>query len=49
MLLEPKVLLEVISLIPGTELSWTSSGVATAEAIVVALAPGRAADTEIVG
>jgi hypothetical protein len=42
-------LLEVISVTPGTLLSWTSNGVATAEAIVSALAPGRLALTWMVG
>ena len=46
---EPSALVEVISVMPGTELSATSSGVATAEAMVSALAPGNRAFTSIVG
>ncbi|MCY1415002.1 hypothetical protein D9M71_304690 [compost metagenome] len=38
---EPSALLEVISLIPGMALNCTSSGVATAEAMVSGLAPGN--------
>ncbi len=36
----PSELLDVISRVPGTPLSCTSSGVATADAIVSGLAPG---------
>ncbi len=49
MLVEPRLLDEVISV---TEAMWPncrSRGVATEEAIVSGLAPGSAADTEIVG
>src|SRR6266851_5769402 len=42
---EPRKLLEVISVTAATRLNWRSSGVATADAIVSGLAPGRAADT----
>ncbi len=49
MLVAPSRLTEVISLIPGTALSWTSSGVAIADAIVSGLAPGRLALIWIVG
>ncbi len=49
MLVEPRLLDEVISV---TEAMWPncrSSGVATEEAMVSGLAPGRAAETEMVG
>src|SRR5437773_2107567 len=46
---EPRVLVEVISVIPAIRPNCRSSGVATAEAIVSGLAPGRFARTWIVG
>ena len=46
---DPSVLLEVISVTPAMRLRLLSRGVATAEAIVSGLAPGRFALTEIVG
>ena len=45
----PRVLLEVISVTPAIRLRLLSSGVATAEAMVSGLAPGRLAPTEMVG
>src|SRR5579863_300479 len=48
-LVEPRVLDEVISVTPAMRLNWRSSGVATEEAIVSGLAPGRIALTEMVG
>src|SRR5262245_51165219 len=45
----PMTLPEVSSVMPGTLLNCTSSGVATADAIVSALAPGRLALTWMVG
>ena len=48
-LVEPSALDEVISVTAAMRLNWRSSGVATAEAIVSGLAPGRPACTEIVG
>ncbi|KAG1316792.1 hypothetical protein G6F62_013278 [Rhizopus arrhizus] len=46
---DPCELLEVISVTPAMLPSERSSGVATLEAIVSGLAPGRLADTEMVG
>src|SRR6185437_10049986 len=40
---------DVISVTPATWLNWRSSGVATEEAMTSALAPGRPAETEMVG
>ena len=45
----PRKLTDVISVIPAMRPNWRSSGVATADAIVSGLAPGRPATTEIVG
>jgi hypothetical protein len=45
----PSALVEVISMMPGTPVSCVSSGVATADAMVSALAPGRLALTRMVG
>ena len=45
----PKLLLDVISVMPAIRPNCRSSGVATADAIVSALAPGNPAETEIVG
>jgi hypothetical protein len=41
--------LEVICMTPAMRPNWRSNGVATAEAIVSGLAPGRLAPTPIVG
>ena len=46
---EPRPLVEVIDESPGIAVNWSSSGVATVEAITVGLAPGNVAETEIVG
>jgi hypothetical protein len=46
---DPRVLVDVISVTPAIRLRDRSRGVATAEAIVSGLAPGRDALTEIVG
>ena len=45
----PCALTEVIASTPAMVESCFSNGVATAEAIVAGLAPGRFAETEIVG
>ena len=45
----PRVLDDVISVIPAIRPNWRSSGVATAEAMVSGLAPGKDAPTEMVG
>jgi len=45
----PKPLDEVIWVTPAMRPNWRSSGVATAEAMVSGLAPGREAPTAIVG
>src|ERR1041384_6913515 len=45
----PSVQTEVIESSPSMIENWRSSGVATAVAIVSGLAPGRFAETEIVG
>ena len=49
MLVPPSWLDEVICVSPGISDSWRSSGVATLEAMVSGLAPGRPAETWIVG
>src|SRR5947208_6884146 len=49
MLVEPSWLVEVISVTPAMRPNWRSSGVATADAMVSGLAPGRPAWTWIVG
>src|SRR5882672_2227641 len=49
MFVEPRPLEEVICVTPAMRPNWRSSGVATAEAIVSGLAPGRFAPTPIVG
>ena len=49
MLVEPSPLEEVICVTPAMRPNWRSSGVATADAIVSGLAPGKLAPTEIVG
>ena len=45
----PSELDEVISVMPAMWLNWRSSGVATEEAMICALAPGRLALTVMVG
>src|SRR5271157_3963260 len=45
----PRVLLEVISVTPAMWPNWRSKGVATEEAMISALAPGKPAPTEMVG
>src|SRR5882724_12549410 len=45
----PKLLEEVIWVTPAMRPNWRSSGVATEEAIVSGLAPGRPAPTAMVG
>src|SRR5467141_1120311 len=49
MLVEPRPLEEVICVTPAMRLNWRSSGVATADAMVSGLAPGRPAPTPMVG
>ena len=49
MLVEPSVLDDVISLMPAMRPNWRSSGVATEDAMVSGLAPGRTVDTEMDG
>ena len=49
MLHDPRVLEEVISVTAAMRPNWRSSGVATEEAMVSGLAPGRPALTEMVG
>src|SRR5258708_37688081 len=49
MLVEPIPLLEVIESMPAIVANWRSSGVATEDAIVSGLAPGKAALTCRVG
>ena len=49
MLVEPSELVEVISVTPAMRPNWRSSGVATDDAIVSGLAPGRPAWTLMVG
>src|SRR6267378_2402137 len=46
---EPRPLEEVIWVTPAMRPNWRSRGVATAEAMVSGLAPGRPAPTEMVG
>src|SRR5438270_2935119 len=48
-LVDPSWLLDVIWVIPAIRPNWRSSGVATAEAIVSGLAPGKPAETLITG
>src|ERR1035441_754366 len=45
----PSELDEVISVMPAMWLNWRSKGVAIAEAAISGLAPGKLAETEIVG
>src|ERR1700756_3387015 len=45
----PKLLVEVISVTPAMWPNWRSRGVATEEAMISALAPGRLPLTEMVG
>src|SRR5580704_7822573 len=49
MLVVPRKLDEVISVTPAMRPNWRSRGVATEEAIISGLAPGRDAPTEMVG
>src|SRR5208337_912578 len=49
MLVVPRLLEEVISVMPAILPNWRSRGVATEEAMISGLAPGRPAPTEIVG
>jgi hypothetical protein len=49
MLVEPSWLVEVIWLTPAMRPNWRSSGVATDEAIVSGLAPGKPAFTLMTG
>src|SRR5262245_51482045 len=49
MLVEPRLLDEVISVTPAIRASCRSSGVATDDAMISGLAPGSAAETCIVG
>src|ERR1022692_5288767 len=49
MLQDPSVLDDVISVTAAMRPNWRSSGVATEEAMVSGLAPGRDAFTEMVG
>src|SRR5690242_12079097 len=49
MLVDPWRLLEIIESMPEIVVNWRSSGVATAEAMVSGFAPGRLAETEMVG
>ena len=46
---EPARLLDVISVMPAIFPNWRSSGVATDDAMISGLAPGKPALTEIVG
>jgi hypothetical protein len=46
---EPRLLVDVISVTPAMCANCRSSGAATDVAIVSGLAPGKAADTAIVG
>src|SRR5579862_1095129 len=48
-LVEPRLLDDVISVTDAIRLNWRSSGVATDEAMVSGLAPGNPACTEMVG
>src|SRR5690242_10259264 len=49
MLVDPSVLADVISVTPAMRPNWRSSGAATDVAMVSGLAPGKFAETEIVG
>ena len=49
MLVEPRLLAEVISVMPAMRPNCRSRGVATEEAMVSGLAPGRPAETWMVG
>src|SRR5215470_10733094 len=49
MLVVPRLLDEVISVTPAMRPNWRSSGVATDEAMISGLAPGKLAPTLIVG
>src|SRR5246127_2800201 len=49
MLVVPRKLDEVISVMPAILPNWRSSGVATDEAMISGLAPGNEAATEMVG
>src|SRR5580704_4184669 len=49
MLVDPRLLEEVISVTPAIRPNWRSSGVATEEAMISGLAPGKLAATEMVG
>src|SRR5215468_9542018 len=46
---DPRALVDVIVVTPAMVENWRSRGVATADAMVSGLAPGRLADTRIVG
>src|SRR5208282_4048041 len=46
---DPRLLLEVISVTPAMWPNWRSKGVATEEAMISALAPGKLPLTEMVG
>jgi hypothetical protein len=49
MRVEPSVLVELMESMPAMVANWRSRGVATVEAMVSALAPGRLAETWMVG
>src|SRR6516162_3551437 len=49
MLVVPKKLADVISVTPAIRPNWRSSGVATDDAMISGLSPGKPAPTEIVG
>ena len=49
MFVDPRELVEVISVTPAMRPNWRSSGVATEEAMVSGLAPGSPAETLMVG
>src|SRR6185369_14150103 len=49
MLVEPRLLVEVISVTPAMRPNWRSSGAATEVDMVTGSAPGRPAETEMVG
>ena len=49
MLVVPRKLEDVISVTPAMRPNWRSSGVATEEAMISGLAPGKLAPTEMVG
>jgi hypothetical protein len=49
MFVVPVALDDVISVMPAILPNWRSKGVATAEAMISGLAPGKPAPTEIVG